>query len=166
VEYRGVDAETAAGFASLFFLGITFGRFLSGFIADRAGDKRLIRYGIGIILVGIILVGLPVTSNLPTLAGLVIIGLGCAPVYPSVIHATPSNFGADKSQAIIGIEMASAYTGTTLMPMLFGVIADKINIGLYPVYMLLLALLMLVMTEVLNRIIANKNTIKTESKKA
>lgn len=161
VEFRGVDAETAANFASLFFLGITFGRFISGFIADRAGDKRLIRNGIAIILVGIILVGLPLKTNIAALTGLVIIGLGCAPIYPSVIHATPSNFGEDKSQAIIGIQMASAYTGSTFMPPLFGWIADNINMGLYPVYLLLLALFMLMMTEVLNKVISrSKSTVK------
>lgn len=161
VEFRGVDSETAARFASLFYLGITFGRFLCGFIADKAGDKRLIRFGISIALIGIILVGLPLNSCVAVLAGLVIIGLGCAPVYPSVIHATPSNFGEDNSQAIIGIQMASAYTGSTFMPPLFGLIADKINIGLYPVYLILLTLLMLMMSEILNRVIAyNKRTIK------
>lgn len=147
VEYRGIDTETAARFASLFYLGITLGRFISGFVADRIGDKLLIRYGLAIVFLGIILVALPIGSSSMTLFGLVIIGLGCAPVYPSVIHATPANFGENNSQAIIGVQMASAYIGTTLMPPLFGFLADIISIGLYPLYLIIFAILMLIMSE-------------------
>ncbi|MGI6490987.1 MAG: MFS transporter [Pelotomaculum sp.] len=151
VEYRQIATETAAKFASLFFLGITFGRFMSGLIADRVGDKMLIRSGLTIIIVGFILVGLPVASNITILAGLVVVGLGCAPVYPSIIHATPANFGEENSQAIIGIQMASAYVGTTFMPPLFGVIAGQINIGLYPIFLLFFAILTLMTSELLNK---------------
>ena len=150
VEFRGVDIEMAARFASLFYLGITFGRFISGFISDKLGDRTLIRYGLIIILFGIILVGIPISSNFMSLTGLVIIGLGCAPIYPSVIHATPSNFGESNSQAIIGVQMASAYVGTTLMPPIFGFIADHINIGLYPLYLIIFLILMIIMSERLN----------------
>ncbi|NLO39644.1 MAG: MFS transporter [Ruminiclostridium sp.] len=153
--FRAVDSETAARFASLFYFGITFGRFASGFIADKIGDKQLIRYGLVIIVCGIALVGIPFTSGIPSLIGLVVIGLGCAPVYPSIIHSTPTNFGAENSQAIIGIQMASAYAGTTFMPPLFGLIADYINIGLYPVFLIFFAFLMLVMSERLNKTIAS-----------
>jgi fucose permease len=154
VEFRGIDSEIAAKFASLFFLGITFGRFLSGFIADKIGDRLLIRFGIMIIICGVILVGIPIGSSVTALIGLVIIGLGCAPVYPSIIHSTPSNFGQENSQAIIGIQMASAYVGSTFMPPLFGVIADNINIGFYPIYLIFFSILMLVMSEMLNKTIA------------
>lgn len=156
VEFRGIDSETAASFASLFYLGITFGRFLSGFIADRLGDKKLIRLGLIIIILGIFLVGIPFIDNRVALAGLIIIGLGCAPVYPSIIHSTPSNFGQDKSQAIIGIQMASAYTGTTFMPPIFGLIAHNISIGLYPLYLIIFALIMIVMSEWLNKTMKEK----------
>lgn len=156
VEFRGIDTETAAKFASLFYLGITLGRFISGFIADRIGDKLLIRYGLVIIFMGIILVGLPIGSTIMTLLGLVIIGLGCAPVYPSVIHATPANFGVNNSQAIIGVQMASAYIGTTLMPPIFGFLADNISIGLYPLYLIIFAVLMLTMSERLNTTVKEK----------
>ncbi len=156
VEFRGLDSEMAAKFASLFFLGITFGRFLSGFIADKTGDKLLIRFGIIIIICGVVLVGIPGESSMAALAGLVIIGLGCAPVYPSIIHSTPSNFGQENSQAIIGVQMASAYVGTTFMPLLFGLIADNINMGLYPIYLIFFAILMLTMSERLNRVISAK----------
>ncbi len=152
VEARGVDAGTAARFASLFYLGITFGRFANGFVADRMGDRRMIRVGVGVMLAGMALVVLPVESTLPALAGLIVFGLGCAPVYPSIIHATPDNFGAQNSQAIIGIQMAAAYTGSTFMPPLFGMIAGATTIRLFPAYLALFAVLLLVMTERVNGI--------------
>ncbi len=157
VIHRGVDTEIAAQFASLFYIGITFGRFLCGFISDKFGDKQMIRYGLTIIAFGIFLIILPLKSNITALAGLIIVGLGCAPIYPAIIHSTPSNFGPQNSQAIIGIQMASAYTGSTLMPPIFGVIADKINIGFYPFYLLFFAVLMIMMSERLNRTIAAKH---------
>lgn len=150
-EFRGIDPEIAANFASFFFIGITFGRFLTGFISDKIGDKFLIRYGIIIIITGILLVILPLKINTIALCGIIVIGLGCAPIYPSIIHATPSNFGKENSQAIIGVQMASAYVGSTFMPLLFGFIANNISIGLYPVYLFLFALLMMFMTEKLNQ---------------
>ena len=151
---RGVDAETAAGFASLFFLGITFGRFLNGFIADRMGDKRSIRLGTAVMALGALLILLPVRAETPALAGLVVFGLGCAPVYPSVIHATPAHFGAENSQAVIGIQMAGAYVGTTCMPPLFGLIAGSVSLSLYPVFLLVLTALLLVMAERTDRVCA------------
>ncbi len=151
VQYRGIDSETAAMFASLFYIGITAGRFLGGFISERLGDKRLIRYGIVIIIAGVLLVGIPFDADWPGLFGLIVIGLGCAPVYPSIIHATPDNFGKENSQAVIGMQMASAYVGSTFMPPLFGLIAGNISIGFYPLFLLVFAVLMLVMSESLNR---------------
>lgn len=151
VTWRHVGAETAARFASLFYIGITFGRFVSGFVSERLGDRRLIRLGGVVVLFGIAMVALPTASCVPALAGLVIIGLGCAPVYPSIIHATPVNFGKDNSQAIIGIQMASAYVGTTFMPPVFGLIAQHVSIALYPAFLLVFVILMLVMSERMNR---------------
>lgn len=153
VDYRDVSAETAAQFASLFFLGVTFGRFLCGFVADRLGDRTLIRVGILTAAVGVVLVLLPVQADLSALAGLIIIGFGCAPIYPSIIHATPFNFGKENSQAIIGIQMASAYVGATFMPPLFGVVASYVGIWLYPLYLMVFAVLMLILSESLNRTI-------------
>jgi fucose permease len=150
VEARGIDAEMAARFASLFYLGITIGRFLSGFITDKLGDRSLIRLGLIIILIGITMVAIPIPGDIIALIGIVIIGLGCAPVYPCVIHATPSNFGESNSQAIIGVQMASAYVGTTLMPPVFGFLADYISIGFYPFYLLMFAVLMIALSEKLN----------------
>ena len=156
VQQRGIDPNIAARFASLFYLGITFGRFLCGLVADKLGDKKLIRIGIFTAFAGILCVAVPVGNDLPALAGLIIIGLGCAPIYPSIIHSTPFNFGKENSQAIIGIQMASAYVGSTIMPPLFGFLASNIHIGLYPFYLLLFAVLMLLMSERLNRIISNR----------
>ena len=157
VEYKGTDAETAARFASLFYIGITVGRFVCGFVADRIGDRNLIRLGLAVITAGLVMIMLPVEINAVALVGLVVVGIGCAPIYPSVIHATPSNFGKENSQAIIGIQMASAYVGTTFMPPLFGVIAENINIGLYPFYMAVFAVLMVICSEWLNKKVSERN---------
>lgn len=152
--YRGIEPETAASFASLFYLGITVGRFLCGFIADRAGDKIMVRVGIITALCGVVLIGLPLKGSGAALVGLVICGLGGAPIYPSIIHSTPSNFGKQNSQAIIGIQMASAYAGSTFMPPLFGLIAGRTTLGLYPAFLVIFGLLMLFMSERLNRAVS------------
>lgn len=152
VEYRNVDAETAAFFASMFYLGITVGRFLSGFVADHFGDKNMIRIGVGLMCCGVVLVALPIPSVAVALAGLVILGIGAAPVYPSVIHSTPAHFGKENSHAVVGIQMASAYCGSTFMPPLFGLIAQHINIAFYPYFLAIFVLLLLVMTERVNKI--------------
>lgn len=157
VEYKGTDAETAARFASLFYIGITVGRFVCGFVADRIGDRNLIRLGLAVITAGLVMIMLPVEINAIALVGLIVVGIGCAPIYPSVIHATPANFGKENSQAIIGIQMASAYVGTTFMPPLFGIIAENINIGLYPFYMAVFAVLMVICSEWLNKKVSERN---------
>lgn len=166
VQFRGVDTDTAAWSASLFYLGIAAGRFLCGFVAERLGDRRLVRIGILTMIGGVLLIALPVPYDAFTLAGLLIVGLGCAPVYPSVIHSTPANFGKENSQAIIGIQMASAYVGTTFMPPLFGLIAAHIHIGLYPAFLLALAVLMLCMSEKLNRTVAKRQEGEARKERA
>lgn len=142
----GIDAKTAAGYASLFFIGITAGRVISGFLTMKFQDAQMIRLGQCLLLAGIVCLFLPM-GNTIALAGLVIIGLGCAPIYPCVIHSTPAYFGADKSQAIIGVQMASAYIGTTLAPPLFGLIGNHITMSLLPVYLLLILAAMTLMHE-------------------
>jgi len=146
VLHQGVSAKTAAGFASLFFVGITAGRFLSGFLTLLLNDMQMIRLGQGLITVGIITLLLPF-GTITSLAGLLLIGLGCAPVYPSIIHATPANFGEDKSQAMIGVQMASAYAGTCLMPPVFGLVANHLGISLLPFYLMLILIVMVFMHE-------------------
>ena len=146
VLYQGVSPESAAGFASLFFIGITIGRALSGFLTFKLSDTQMIRIGQGFILAGLISLILPF-GGASSLLGLILIGLGCAPVYPSIIHSTPAHFGAGRSQAVIGVQMASAYVGTCLMPPLFGLIANHISVVLFPFYLLVILLLMVVMYE-------------------
>ena len=148
---KGVDAKTAASFAGMFCIGITIGRGINGFIAMKLKDRQMIRMGQAIILTGIIVMILPFGKTV-SLIGFSLIGLGCAPVYPCIIHSTPLHFGAERSQAIIGVQMASAYVGTCLMPPLFGLIANHISIRLLPVYLLLLLALMVYMHELLERI--------------
>lgn len=148
--FKGIPAETAARFAGMFFIGITVGRAVSGFITMKLNDVQMIRLGQVIIFAGILVMLLP-GPNVTALAGLILIGLGCAPVYPCIIHSTPEHFGADRSQAIIGVQMASAYVGTCLMPPLFGLIANHISITLFPVYMMALLVLMAVMHELLTK---------------
>ena len=140
---RGVSKTRAAAFGSLFFIGITAGRFIAGFISDKLGDNRMIRSGTGLALFGVVLTALPV--GVCSMAGFVIIGLGCAPVYPCIIHSTPANFGAENSQGIIGIQMASAYVGSTFMPPLFGLIANHISLRLMPLYLAFFLIMLLVM---------------------
>lgn len=148
---RGMSAENAAKWASLFYLGITIGRFICGFISMRMSDKAMIRLGQGMIAAGILLLIFP-WGNLIMCIGLVVVGLGCAPIYPSIIHETPTNFGAGLSQALIGMQMAFAYVGTTVMPPLFGVLAGSVGIWLYPFYLLIITLLMIWMVEKLNKV--------------
>lgn len=146
--HKGVSADTAASFASMFYLGITVGRALSGFLTMKLNDVQMIRLGEVIIGIGVLVMLLPFGQSL-SLTGLILIGLGCAPVYPCVIHSTPAHFGADKSQAIIGIQMACAYVGTCLMPPVFGLIANHITVALLPAYLLIILVLMVIMHELL-----------------
>ena len=148
--YKGVPVETAASFGAMFFIGITVGRAISGFLTIKLTDIKMIRLGQTLILLGIIIMFLPLNAY-ASLAGLIMIGLGCAPIYPCVIHSTPAHFGEDKSQAVIGVQMAFAYTGTLCMPPLFGVIANTITVALLPVYLIILLILMVVMHEALLR---------------
>ncbi len=150
--YRCMPADTAASLASLFYLGMMLGRLVSGFIAERVTDKNLIRAGIALTAIGIVLTLLPFSGNLVAILGILVIGLGCAPIYPSIIHSTPYNFGAENSQAIIGIEMAAAYAGSCLAPPVFGLIAHHISAGWFPVFIAVFFVLLLGMSERLNRI--------------
>lgn len=144
VLHRGLAEDEAARFAGLFFLGITGGRFISGFLTMKFNDKQMIWLGEGITLAGVAVLFLPF-GEATALLGLLLIGLGCAPIYPCIIHSTPANFGEDKSQAMIGVQMAFAYIGTCVMPPVFGLIANYISVSLFPVYMFVILVLMAVM---------------------
>ncbi len=137
---HGMTKDKAAACGSLFFIGITAGRFISGFISDKIGDMKIIKTGICIALTGIMMLVFP--AKILSVIGFVIIGLGCAPIYPCIIHSTPENFGAENSQGIIGIQMASAYVGSTFMPPLFGVIASHIGLRIMPAYLALFFILL------------------------
>lgn len=150
VLHKGVAEEVAASYASMFYIGITVGRFFSGFLTMKFNDKQMIHLGMSILAVGVAILFLPLSEYF-ALAGFILIGIGCAPIYPCIIHSTPDIFGADKSQAIVGVQMASAYTGTLLMPPLFGILANHISVALLPIYLLVILVVMVVMYERLVR---------------
>lgn len=147
---RGIAPETAAKWAAIFYLGITIGRFVCGFLSMRICEKNMIRYGQLVAALGILLLFIPGSTFL-LCTGYICIGLGCAPIYPALLQETPENFGREVSQGIMGMQMACAYLGTTLMPPLFGLIAEHISIAWYPAYLLVLIALMVGMTEYINR---------------
>lgn len=146
VAVRGISAETAAKWISLFYLGITAGRFFSGFLTLRFSDDAMVRLGEGTAIVGILLMLLPL-HNLFLCLGLILTGLGCAPIYPSLLHATPQRFGKSLSQSLMGTQMAISYLGSTTMPPVSGFLSEKISMGLYPVLLLVFALSMTILTE-------------------
>ena len=142
VLHGSVSRVVAAGWASLFYVGITAGRFISGFLTMRFNDATMIRLGQLVMILGILVLLLPLPNHIALVAGFVIIGLGCAPVYPCIIHSTPYYFGADKSQAIVGMQMASAYIGSMVMPAIFGFIGQNVSMSLLPAYLIILLSIM------------------------
>lgn len=144
---EGLTDHLIASFGSLIFGGLMLGRLISGFVSNRLGDRMLIRIGIFVEVVGILLVMIPVASFIPAAIGFVIIGTGMGPVYPAIQHMAPTNFGERYSAAVIGLQMASAYIGSTFMPMIFGNIQEKIRIGIMPFYLLIFAVLNIWMLE-------------------
>jgi len=150
VIHNGMQEELAASLASLYLLGLTFGRGLNGFLTYKLNDSNLIRLGEGVITLGVVIMLLPL-GDMTSFAGLMLCGLGCAPVYPCIIHSTPAHFGEEHSQAIIGVQMASAYVGICCLPPIFGLIANHVSAALMPWYLGLLLLVMTVMSEGLNR---------------
>ena len=137
----GLTDGMVASFGSLVFGGLMLGRLLAGFVSNRLGDRKLVRIGIVVELAGIFLVFLPSRSYIPAMVGFVTIGTGMGPVYPAIQHMAPSHFGKRYSAAVIGLQMASAYTGSTFMPMVFGHIQQSIGIGVMPVYLLIFAVM-------------------------
>lgn len=155
VQNRGIEPEVASGLASFFYIGITLGRAVNGFLAMKLSDRTLIRMGMGIIAIGVLLMFLPFGAA--SLAGFLIIGIGCAPVYPCIVHMTPDLFGRERSQSMMSVQLAFAYLGFCLVPPLFGVIAEHITISLLPPFLAALLAMMIVMHE-----IVVKKTGKTE----
>ncbi len=151
VEVRGFDEAGAASAVSLFFLGITCGRFLSGFLTVKLSGRQLIRAGILILCAGVALLALPLPPAMGPVA-LLVIGLGCAPIFPSMIHETPARFGGHNSQRIIGWQMASAYFGNVLVPPLVGLAANRLGMWVCPATLALGGVLMLLLSERINRV--------------
>lgn len=149
---RSFTPERAAMFGSFYFLGITIGRIICGFIAEKFSDKNLMRIGLAVFLLGILLIAIPVNIELIPLVGLIISGIGSGPIYPTIIHSTPDNFGKENSQAVIGVQMASAYVGSTFMPPLFGVLAKSTSFIIMPFILLLFVVLIFLLTERLNKL--------------
>lgn len=148
---KGIDKTTAAMWGSLFCIGITVGRLASGFLTMKLSDPAMIRLGQALVLAGIVIMLLPLPQHIGTIAGLMVVGLGCAPIYPCVIHSTPVYFGKDKSQAIVGMQMACAYVGSMCMPPVFGLIAQHISVNLFPWYLVVFLVLMVIMHETLRK---------------
>ena len=143
----GLSDERIAAFGALIFGGLMLGRLISGFISNIFGDKRLIRLGIILEFIGIFMLFIPTQNYLIAAIGFVIIGTGMGPVYPAIQHMAPTNFGKRYSAAVIGLQMAFAYTGSTFMPMVFGVLQQHIGIGIMPVYLIFFAILNIGMLE-------------------
>ena len=157
---RGIDAETAARWASLFYVGITIGRGVCGFLTMKISDQNMIRLGQALIAAGVVLILAPLGQG-TLFAGLITVGLGCAPIYPSIIHETPVNFGRDVSMSMTGLQMATAYVGSCLMPPLFGLLAQYVTPTLYPWFLAVILALMFVMAESLHRRTAHRRGIET-----
>ena len=151
VSYRGLEADVAASWVSMYYFGITVGRFLSGFLAIKISNANMVRIGLCICALGILLLLLPLPA-LFALAGLALLGLGCAPIFPAMIHETPTRFGKEISQSMIGLQMASAYMGSAMVPPLIGAISGVVGFGYLPIYFAALALVMALLSRNLRRI--------------
>lgn len=138
---RAASKELAAAYGSLFFIGITLGRFISGLLSEKLSDTELVKLGNILAIIACFIIIVP--NQIISVIGFVLIGLGCSPIYPCIIHSTPVIFGKEKSQAIIGVQMACAYIGSTFMPPVFGLIANHISMKLMPFFVLFFLLILL-----------------------
>ncbi|HIY03036.1 MAG TPA: MFS transporter [Candidatus Blautia faecipullorum] len=150
---EGLSQEMIASFGSLIFGGLMLGRLIAGFISNRVGDRKLIRVGLIVETFGILLVLVPGSQYYTAVIGFLMIGTGMGPIYPSIQHMAPANFGKKYSAPVIGLQMASAYIGSTFMPTVFGFIQQNVGIGIMPIYLLLFAALNFVFLELAYRAI-------------
>ena len=157
----GLSDELIASFGSLIFGGLMLGRLISGFVSNRLGDRLLIRIGIVVELIGIVLIAIPSPGYMLAAVGFVVIGTGMGPVYPAIQHMAPTNFGKRHSAAVIGLQMASAYVGSTFMPMVFGQLQQRVGIGIMPIYLLIFAILNIGMLEFTYKTISNRTAKKS-----
>lgn len=147
---KGIEATAAATWVGLFYASITLGRFLTGFITYRISNKDLIRSGGLVVLAGAALMLLPLPLPV-TLTGFLMVGFGCAPLFPCMLHETPARFGEEHSQAIMGFQMAVAYLGATFLPPAFGFIASATSLGLLPIFVLGYICCLILASEALRR---------------
>ena len=153
---EGLSDGLIASFGSLIFGGLMLGRLISGVVSNKLGDRPLIRIGIIVEMIGIVLVMLPISHYLPAAIGFAVIGTGMGPVYPAIQHMAPANFGKRNSAAVIGLQMASAYVGSTFMPMVFGNLQQHIGIGIMPIYLLIFAVFNIGLLEKTYVVLRNK----------
>lgn len=163
VNVKGVTAATAAEWVSFYYAGITIGRLITGFVTFKMSNQMLIRMGQIIALTGAILLVLPLPSFF-SVAGFIVVGLGLAPIFPCMLHETPARFGKKHSQAIMGYQMAVAYTGSTFMPPLFGFIASHTTVALFPICTVIFVVAMVLSSEKLNRVLKKKLLINNKNK--
>jgi fucose permease len=158
VNVKDLSVGVAAQWISVYYGGITIGRFLTGFITLKVDNKTLIRSGQMTALAGTILMLLPIPSIF-SLVGLILIGLGLAPIFPCMLHETPTRFGKEHSQTIMGYQMALAYTGSTFLPPILGLVASHTTIGIFPYVIVLFAIGMLLASERLNRVMIDRKIL-------
>lgn len=151
VNTKGLSAAMAAQWVSMYYGGITVGRFITGFVTFKLSNRVLVRSGLFISLIGVFLMILPLPTIM-SLIGLMLIGLGFAPVYPCLLHETPNRFGKEQTQKLMGYQMAVAYTGTTLLPPMLGWIASQTTIAILPSFVAVYVIMMLFGSESVNRI--------------
>jgi fucose permease len=155
VQIKGLDASIAATWVAMYYGGITVGRFLNGFLTLKINNKQLVRLGLSILLIGVALLLLPLPTIF-TMIGMMCVGLGCAPIYPCLLHETPVRFGEERSKSLMGIQMAVAYTGATFLPPIFGYVAGITSVAIYPIAILVYTLVMILCSEKANQIFAVK----------
>lgn len=151
---EGISREMIASFGSLIFGGLMLGRLIAGFVSNKFGDKKMIRIGIAVEAIGILLVLIPSSGYYIAVIGFLLIGTGMGPIYPAIQHMAPNNFGRRYSASVIGLQMASAYIGSTFMPTVFALIQQNAGIGIMPVYLMAFAILNFVFLELAYRAIA------------
>lgn len=139
----GITESTAAIYLMLYYAGITSSRFISGLISTKVSAKNIVFTGSAIIAVGILVLIFPLPTTIKGL-GLLLIGLGNGPTFPNLTYLTPSFFGKDISQSIVGTIMVACNLGICLMPPVFGLLAQYVNIGLLPYFLAVLFIIMLV----------------------
>jgi fucose permease len=151
IQIKGLEASTAATWVAMYYGGITVGRFLNGFLTLKLSNKTLVRIGLLILSGGVLLLLLPLPIIF-TMIGMMCVGMGCAPIYPCLLHETPVRFGEERSKSLMGIQMAVAYTGSTFLPPIFGFIAGFTSVAIYPIAILIYTVIMIACSEKANRI--------------